>query len=441
MIQRRRFLVTGSCGVGAAVGLTCLKTLAEDWPQWRGSNRDGRWREPGILEKLPDGQLPLRWDVPIGAGYSGPVVANGRVYVTDKQEGSPAIERILCFDENTGESLWKQEYAAVYKVGYPAGPRASVTVDQGMAFSLGAMGHVVALDAKEGTILWQRDLNADYQIGMPAWGIANSPLAYGELLIIPIGGAEGASVIGLDRRSGQERWRALDDRVQYSAPILIQQAGEDVVVVWTGDHLAGLDPKSGQAHWQVPFKPSKMPIGVPTPVVEGERIFISSFYDGSMMLRLPKDSLSCEKIWHIRGQDEKRTDALHCMIGTPIFQDGFIYGVDSYGQLRCLDAETGKRLWEDNTATPQERWSTIHMVQREDKVWMFNELGEIIVAKLSPDGYQELSRSKLIEPTYPQLYRRGNRGVCWAHPAFANKHIIARSDERLVSASVVMVPS
>ncbi len=435
MLDRRQ-LLSIACNVATA-DLLCRATQsrADDWPQWRGSHRDGIWREPGIRDDLPKGQLPLKWSVDVGPGYSGPVVSEGKVFLTDKLD-QPARERIQCFQETDGQLLWKQEYRSVYKIGYSAGPRASVTVDHGVAFALGAMGHLHALNANSGEIIWQRDLNADYEIAMPIWGICSSPLVFDELLIVHIGAAQGACVVAFDRSSGKEVWRSMQDRAQYSAPILIKQSNLDVMVIWTGDNIAGLDPKSGTVYWQIPFVPIKMPIGVPTPVVEGERLFVTSFYDGSMMLRVPTDKLVAEKLWAERGEDEKKTSALHSMIGTPVFRNGYIYGVDSYGQFRCLDAKDGSRLWEETTVTNQERWGTVHMVENASRTWIFNELGELILAELSPQGYQELSRSKLIEPTTPQLSRRGNRGVCWAHPAFANRHVFARSDEKLVCANL-----
>ena len=118
------------------------------------------------------------------------------------------------------------------------------------------------------------------------------------------------------------------------------------------------------------------------------------------------------------------------IISTPVFENGHIYGVDSYGELRCLDAATGNRIWEDKTAVPTARWSTIHLVKNGNRYFLFNERGELIIAKLSPKGYDEISRSKLLERTEDQLPQRG--GVCWSHPAFANKHIFARNDKELI---------
>ncbi len=143
---------------------------AEDWPQWRGANREGKWRESGVVESLPDGQIPLQWSVPIGPGYSSPTVANGKVYVTDRGlDPQRDLERILCFDSATGDKVWSYEYESPYSIGYKAGPRASVTIDQGKAYAVGAMGHFFCFDATNGELLWKHDLEKEYEIRMPIW--------------------------------------------------------------------------------------------------------------------------------------------------------------------------------------------------------------------------------------------------------------------------------
>ncbi len=153
-----------------------------------------------------------------------------------------------------------------------------------------------------------------------------------------------------------------------------------------------------------------------------------------MMLRLATDKLAVEEVWRRAGASEQKTDALHVMIGTPILDGDFVYGVDSYGELRCLAAGNGDRLWTNETATPHARWSTIHMVRNGDRVWMFNERGELLITRLSPGGFEEISRAKLLAPTTEQLRQRG--GVCWAHPAYANRCVFARNDEELVCVSL-----
>ena len=166
----------------------------------------------------------------------------------------------------------------------------------------------------------------------------------------------------------------------------------------------------------------------------GDRLFVSSFYDGSLMLRLDANRLDASEVWHRAGVSERSTDSLHAMIVTPYLAGDYVYGVDSYGQLRCLDANTGDRIWEDRTATSQLRWGTLHMVQNGENTWMFNDRGELIISRLSPEGFHEISRAKLLNPTRGQLARRD--GVTWSHPGFANRHVFARNDEELGCASL-----
>jgi outer membrane protein assembly factor BamB len=430
MLKLWRPICLAALAVIAAVGAS----RGEDWPQWRGPHRDGVWNETGIIEKFSSHRLEPKWRVELGAGYCGPTVAQGRLYVMDRVTRPTSAERVHCFDEKTGKTIWSQQYECDYgRVGYPAGPRASVTVHEGKAYALGSTGWLHAFDAAGGTILWQKDLEHQYNIDLPQWGIAAAPLIYNNLVILHIGG-EGACIVALNKDTGDEVWRALNDRAQYSAPILLQQAGQPVVICWTGDSVAGLAAPTGKVLWRYEWKPRKMPIGVATPVVEKDRVFFTSFYDGALLLRLSSDKPEAKKVWQIAGRDEQNTLALHSIISTPVFENGYIYGVDSYGELRCLDAATGERLWEDKTAVPGARWSTIHFVKNGDKYWMFNERGELIIARLSPRGFQEISRAKLLEPTTDQLPKRD--GVCWSHPAFANKHIFARNDKELVCASL-----
>ncbi len=412
-----------------------LSLHADEWPQWRGPNRDGVWKETGVVEKFSGPVIPGLWSVPVSGGYSGPTVAGGRVYVTDFLKGETDSERVHCFDAMTGEAKWTHSYACEYKnFGYTTGPRASVLVDEGRAYSLGAMGHFHCLDAAMGDVLWKKDLKKEYRIPRITWGVAASPLVEENLVIVLIGGADGACVVAFDKAAGREVWRALDDRASYSAPIVIEQAGKRVLVCWTGDRVAGLNPKTGELYWEHPFKPNKMVINVPTPVFHRNYLFFSAFYDGSLLLKLDTEKPAVEKVWRRIGQSERITDSLHCMISTPYLQGDHIYGVDSYGELRCLDLLTGDRVWESLEAVPSDRWANIHMVRNGDKIWMFNERGELIICRLSPKGFHEISRAKLIDPTEGQLGKRG--GVTWSHPAYANRRVYIRNDEELLCADL-----
>lgn len=425
------------CLFAVAALVLATPAAADDWPQWRGPGRDGVWRESGIVDEFANDRLEVLWRKPLGPGYSGPTVADNRVFITDRQTEPLQVERVFCYDAPSGNLLWKHQYPCKYTISYTAGPRAAVTVDDDRAFALGAMGHLHCFDVG-GAVLWKKDLNQAYKIDdsgrMPIWGIAAAPLVYDDLLILHIGGAEGACIVALDKASGEERWRALRDRAQYSAPIVVEQAGRDVLVCWTGDSVAGLNPETGDVYWRYPFAPRKMPIGIATPIVSKDRLFVTSFYDGSLMLRLKQDEPAVEQLWQRCGPSEKDTDALQSIISTPIFQGDYIYGCDSYGELRCLEAATGDRVWEDQTATPRNRWSNIHFIKHGDEVWMFNEAGELLISRLSPQGFREIDRAQLIDPTTDQLRRRD--GVTWAHPAFANRCVFIRNDKEILCASL-----
>lgn len=430
-----RFFVASFASV---LGLATLG-LADDWPQWRGPQRDAVWREQGIVEQLPEGQLPRVWTAAVASGYSGPTVADGRVFVTDRataelQTGDGDQERVLCFDVESGKPLWTYAYDAPYTISYRAGPRAAVTVDGDRVYAVGAMGHFHCLAAASGELIWKRDLNADYEIDMPIWGIAAAPVVYQNLVIQQVGGKNGACMVAFDKLTGNEVWKALGDRAAYSTPIVIRQADSDVLVCWTGDSISGLDPLSGKVLWGFPFPPNKMPIGIATPVVSGDRLFVTSFYDGSVMLRTPQDNLGHELLWRRVGPSEQDTDALQSIISNPIFVGDHVYGVDSYGEFRCLDAATGDRIWEDQSLVRRNRWATIHMVQHEGRVWMLNEQGELLITELSPQGAKVLSRAQVIEPTKVQLAR--GPGVVWAPPAYAERSIFVRSDNELIRCSL-----
>lgn len=423
-----------------AMGLITLTSVlgaarADDWPQWRGPGRDGVWRETGIIEKFDKPRIDVLWRAPIAGGYSGPTVAQGRVYVTDRTIKPKQVERIHCFDAATGRALWTHAYDCKYRdVSYDAGPRASVLIDAGRAYALGTMGNLHCLDAGDGSVVWKKDLNREYRIRMPIWGIAAAPVVEDDLIILHIGGEKNASIVALDKKTGREKWRALDDNASYSAPLVIDQAGRRVLVCWTAERIVGLDPRSGELYWSYPFEQRRMVINIATPVLHRDLLFLTNFFEGSLLLRLRQDKPGVERVWKRGGEDERNTDALHSIISTPYLKGDHIYGCGSYGELRCLDLASGDRIWESLDAVPKARWATIHFIEHGDDVWMFNERGELIISRLSPSGFHEISCAKLIDPTLGQLRQRG--GVCWSHPAFAGKRVYVRNDEELICADL-----
>ncbi len=202
--------------------LATISSHADDWPQWLGPQRDGIWRESGIVSEFPKGGPTVRWRTPIGGGYTGPAVADGRVFVMDRRlaAGSsnptnafnrnviPGTERVLCLDESDGRIIWQHDYDCPYTVSYAGGPRATPLVHGGKVYTLGAEGNLLCLDAAKGGVLWSRDFKKDFQVRTPTWGFAGHPLLDGQKLICLVGG-EGSVAVAFDKDTGKDLWRAL----------------------------------------------------------------------------------------------------------------------------------------------------------------------------------------------------------------------------------------
>ena len=411
----------------------------EDWPQWRGPNRDGVWRETGILSELPE-ELNFKWRMEIGQGYAGPAVVGNRLYITDLVSGADDQtsggnrERVLCMDAGTGATLWKHEYACDYEISYPQGPRTTPTVHEGKVYALGAMGDLLCLDAATGKVQWSRNYIRDFGAKPPIWGFSAAPLVDGRKLIVIAGGNQNRCVLALDKETGREIWRSLEaDEPGYSAPVIFQFGGARQLVIWNPKGLYGLDPETGQAYWSREF-PVRNGLTLATPIFDPDRnlLFVSAFYDGPLMMRTGSDRPSAALLWKGRSTSEIETDGLHSLMCTPVLDRGHLYGVDSYGQLRCLDALTGQRVWETLKATGKGRWWNAFLVRHQNRFIILNEQGEMIFARLSPEGYQETSRTTLIEPVVP-IQRRL---TVWSHPAFANRSIYARNNRSIVCADL-----
>jgi outer membrane protein assembly factor BamB len=429
---------------------------ADDWPQWLGPKRDGVWRESGIIEKFPQGGPPVRWRTEIGAGYTGPAVSAGRVVLLDRvtpdrKLGEPTYqrgrkagkERVLCLDEANGKIVWQHEYDCTYTVDRASGPRTTPVIHEGKVYTLGAEGHLLCLELESGKVLWSRDLKKDYEVETPMWGFSAHPLIDGQKLITLVGGA-GTVAVALDKDSGKEIWRSLSVKPSahgagYCPPVIFEAGGRRQLIVWHPDSLNSIDPETGEMFWSEPFE-IKAGLTIPTPRKTGDMLFVTSFYNGPMMLRLDRDKPAATVSWRGKSNDERRTDKLHAIMCTPVLQDDYIYGVCSYGQLRCLNAKTGERIWESLAATGStgdtgqisDRWKNAFIVQNGDRYFMANETGDLIIAQLSPQGYKEISRTHLLEPTTPE----GGRPVVWSHPAFANRCVYMRNDKEIVCASL-----
>ena len=436
------------CLAFASLFLSGSALCADDWPQWLGPKRDSVWRETGILAKFPEGGPKVLWRVKAAYGYAGPAVANGKVYLADFVTDADPIklgapgnlphidgqERIQCFDARTGDRLWSKEYPCHYAISYPAGPRCTPTVHEGKVYSLGAEGNLVCRDAADGKELWSKDFKRDFKAKTPPWGFCGHPLVVGKKLICIVGGEAGI-VYAFDKDSGAEIWHALE-AVQpgYSAPAIIEAGGARQLLIWHAQSLNSLDPESGRPHWSKPLE-AEFGMAIMVPRKSGDLLFAGGIGFKALCVRLSPDRPDATELW--RG---KKDDAVYPVNSEPFLENGCIYGVDQPGALRAVKLETGQRLWETfrpvagTDKSEKINSGTAFLVKNGDRFFLASETGELIIAKLSPAGYEEIDRWKMLEPTNKAF--APDRNVVWSHPAFADRCVYARNDKELVCVSL-----
>ncbi len=433
----------------AVVALATLALDAEDWPQWRGMDRDAVWRDTGLVERFADDGLIVKWRAPVRGGFAGPAVADGRVFVLDYQEtpGSRTLdghERLVVLDEATGAQLWTREWPATYRninVKFATGPRATPAVHGDQVYILGAAGMLSCFETATGDLIWRVDTVAEYGVTVPVFGVSQSPLVEGDHLIVVLGGEPDAMVVAFDTATGTEAWRAIETTSEpgYSSPIVITAGGERQVIVWHAAAVTSLDPATGAIWWQHDFSvPSGLTIG--SPVRSGRYLLVTQVENGGLMLALNPDRPAARLLWD--GANPNRTDRppQGATLSTPVVSGNTIYGLSSYGEFRGVDAATGTRLWSTDRLTPNERWANSYLVQNGDRWFVTNETGELIIARFTPAGYEEVDRTRLLEPTTRTRGgasgRWDDRTVLWAHPAFANQHVVVRNDAEVVRLSL-----
>ena len=241
--------------------------------------------------------------------------------------------------------------------------------------------------------------------------------------------------MAFDKDTGKELWRALGpSEPGYSSPVIIEAGGKRQLIIWQPEGASSLDPETGRLFWNIPFK-SRMGLSVATPRLLGNRMFFTSFYNGALMLQLGEKEPSATTLWQTTKGNDRETTHLNAIIPTPFLEEGYIYGICSYGQLRCLKADTGERAWETFKATTggeSVRWGNAFIVKNGDRFFLFNEKGDLIIVRLSPSGYEEISRAHLIDP----INKDPGRPVVWSHPAFANRRIYLRNDREILCADL-----
>ncbi|MCM2373203.1 PQQ-binding-like beta-propeller repeat protein [Aporhodopirellula aestuarii] len=431
--------------VAISIGLQPI-AHADDWSGWMGDSRDGVYREEGIIDQIPDAGLTVLWRTPIAGGYAGPSVVDNRVFVFDyeKQSGeafnSPnerasvtGKERLTALDAATGQVIWQHEYECAYSISYPAGPRCTPTVDGDRVYSLGSEGDLHCVDVKTGEVVWSKSLKKDFGATVAIWGYASHPLVAGDLLYTMVGG-EGQGIVAFDKLTGEVRWKALSTPPGYCAPTIIEFGGRLQLIAFNPTGVDALDPLTGESFWHVDLSPM-FEMSIARPMLEGDMLYASGIRNEAVMIKLDAQSPGASELW--RGE---RDTAVYCSNSTPMFVDGVIYGTDcNTGNMIAVDAKTSDRLWTSFLPTrPDEKRFVKHgtafitRIGDTDRYLLFSEIGDLIMARLTRSGYEELGRYHAIEPTGEAF----GRDVVWTHPAYANRTAYIRNDREIIAVSL-----
>jgi hypothetical protein len=398
-----------------AVLVVVPAAAAADWPGWLGPRRDGSTTETVKPWPAP---LKVLWKQPVGEGHSSPVVAGGKVYMHTRVGGKNE-EALAAFDAASGKPLWQTAYdRGNFSSLFGNGPRATPSVVGGRAYTFGITGILTCFDADAGTKLWQVDTLKRFKAPNLFFGASCSPLVEGDLVLVNVGG-KGASLVALDRNSGETRWTKLDDKASYSSPIAVGQGDERQAIFLTAAGLVSVAPADGKVFWQIPLV-DKLAESSTTPVVAGDMLFASSITVGGIGVKLSPGP-KAEQKW--------MKPELNCYFSTPVAvgKDHLFVvtgtrppALTSKATLRCVETATGKELWN------RDRVGTYHaslLRTGDGKVLLLEEAGDLVLLAPDVEKYHELARSKIC-------------GKTWAHPALANGRLYVRDEKELVCVGV-----
>jgi outer membrane protein assembly factor BamB len=317
-----------------AVSATC--SLAQDWPQWRGANRDGKATGFTAPKEWPK-ELTQKWKVTVGLGDASPAVVGNKLYVFVRQDTD---EVIRCLDATNGKELWSEKYDATKVAGPSAsvhsGPRSSPTVAEGKVVTLGVGGVVSCVDAATGKLLWRKD---DFSGEWPRFYTASSPIVTGGLCIAVLGGESNGGIVAYDLTSGDQKWKWTGDGAAYASPVILAVDGTKMVVTLTAKKIVGLGVADGKLLWEAPFAARGMNYNAATPIVDGQTVVFAGAGRGTKAVKIEKtaDGFAAKELWSNPDNGVQ--------FDSPVLKGGQIYGVSQNGVLFCLDAKDGKTLW------------------------------------------------------------------------------------------------
>ncbi|HEX3602163.1 MAG TPA: PQQ-binding-like beta-propeller repeat protein [Lacipirellulaceae bacterium] len=377
---------------------------SHDWPGFLGPTRNGKSDEHGLPKTWPAEGPPVVWQATVGTGYSAPAIADGRVFQFSRFENNA---RLNCFDAKTGTQKWTCDYPTAFEdmLGYNNGPRATPMVDGPNVYTYGAEGVLQCVRVADGQMVWRVDTFKDFGVVKNFFGVGSTPLVYGDLLLVCVGGSppggptdvyaangqvepNGTAIVAFEKTTGKVRWKTGNELASYSSPVLAKIDGKDVVFLLARGGLMAIDPQKGETISEFPYRAKRLEsVNASTPVVVGNEIFVSETYEiGSAVVRF--DGGKFTELWSDGNRRRNQAMALHW--NTPIEHDGYLYGSSGYhtpeAELRCVEWKTGKVMWSE----PNMGRSSLLLV--DGTLICVSEDGTLRILRPNPQKYAELAK-------------------------------------------------
>jgi outer membrane protein assembly factor BamB len=367
--------------------IACWSLFAQDWPQWRGPNRDGvaPFREP---KAWPE-KLTAKWKVPVGEGYASPLFAGGHILQFARQGDD---EVAMSLDPDSGKILWQQSYAAPYTPVQSAarhgkGPKSTPLYYDGRLYTFGISGVLSSFDAKTGKVEWRKEYSKDFKATWPQFGTSMSPVVGDGLIVVLVGTNDDGAIIAYDAKSGAQKWIWKGDGPAYASPVITDIDGVKQVVTLTQKNAVGLSLASGELLWKIDF-PGRSGMNIPTPLRFGQRLILAGD-PGTMLVQVNKQGSSWtpEKAWQITE--------LTMRFSSPVQKGNLIFGFTNRngGMFFCVDAASGKTLW---TSDPKQGDNAVILISG-DLLFLLKDSAELIVARATGTGFEPLHRYQVAD--------------------------------------------
>ena len=393
------------------IGASCV--FAQDWPQWRGANRDGKV----IGFKTPERWvLKQRWKTPVGSGDATPALVGDKLYVFTRQGDN---EVTTCLDAGSGDEQWTDKYAAQAVTGAAGrhpGPRSSPAVADGKVITLGVGGVLSCLDAATGKVVWRKD---PFPKIVPRFFTSTSPIIVDGMAIGHLGGQGNGAIIAYDLNTGDEKWRWAGEGPEYASPALLTVAGTKQLVTLAEKNIVSIGVADGKLLWQLPFAPARRAYNAATPIIDGQVVIYTGAGRGTKAVKIEKqgDGFVTKELWS--------NPDLAPQYNTPVLRDGLLFGLSNQGNLYCINAKTGQTAWTDDTQRGRGGFGSI--VSAGSCLIAQSSENELLVLNPSVEGFSEFigcgSVVKLSDtPTY-------------AHPVVTSNRIFIKDQDTVVMIS------